>query len=98
MPNHDEKQEEPRNLTTQLVGQLEEVARPHSGQAPLHGRLFSQRLHYAGEPMHQSSLSWPSSLFSYLPFESCCLREYNTRLTQRQRMLVVRFVVLFVCL
>ena len=38
---------EARNVTTQLVAQLEAVAEVHSGEVPLHGRLFAQWLHYA---------------------------------------------------
>merc|ERR1719261_1435925 len=39
--------EEPRNLTTQMAAQLDAVASYHGGEVPLHGRLFSQWLHYA---------------------------------------------------
>ncbi len=39
--------EDPRNLTVQLVAQLEVVAEQSAdGQIPLHGRLFQQWLHY----------------------------------------------------
>ena len=34
-------------VTTQLVAQLEAIAEVHSGEVPLHGRLFAQWLHYA---------------------------------------------------
>merc|ERR550514_205065 len=40
------KEDEPKNLTTQMVRQLNMVAEEHGGQVPLHGRLFSQWLHY----------------------------------------------------
>jgi hypothetical protein len=36
----------PRNLTEQLRTQLDTVAEKHRGKVPLHGRLFSQWLHY----------------------------------------------------
>ena len=35
-----------RNVTTQLVAQLEAIAELHVGEVPLRGRLFSQWLHY----------------------------------------------------
>merc|ERR1719313_2437185 len=39
--------EAPRNLTTDLTDALEQVASVHSGEVPLHSRLFAQWLHYA---------------------------------------------------
>jgi hypothetical protein len=36
-----------RNLNPILLGRLEEIARHHGGQVPLHGRLFAQWLHHA---------------------------------------------------
>jgi len=36
----------PGNLSTQLLGRLDEIAQLHEGQVPLHGRLFSQWLHH----------------------------------------------------
>merc|ERR1719261_271302 len=41
------KADEPKNLTTQMLRQLDMVAEEHGGEVPLHGRLFSQWLHYA---------------------------------------------------
>merc|ERR1719230_303961 len=35
------------NLSDGLAEQLRNVAAPHGGQVPLHGRLFAQWLHYA---------------------------------------------------
>merc|ERR1719352_1850687 len=43
----DAQYDEPQNLTAQMVSKLHEVAAEHGGQIPLHGRLFSQWLHYA---------------------------------------------------
>lgn len=43
----DRTEEEPRNLTAQLVQQLWVVAELRNGMVPLHGRLFAQWLHYA---------------------------------------------------
>jgi len=37
----------PRNLSTELVSALHQVASVHDGQIPLHSRLFSQWLHFA---------------------------------------------------
>jgi len=37
----------PRNLTTSLLGRLDEVATRNSGSVPLHGRLFAQWMHHA---------------------------------------------------
>merc|ERR1719422_2708876 len=37
----------PRNLSTALLGRLDEIARFHSGEVPLHGRLFAQWMHHA---------------------------------------------------
>jgi len=39
--------DEPPNLNDGLAEQLRNVAAPHGGQVPLHGRLFAQWLHYA---------------------------------------------------
>merc|ERR1719456_57507 len=43
----DAEYDEPQNLTAQMVSKLFLVAAQHGGQVPLHGRLFSQWLHYA---------------------------------------------------
>jgi hypothetical protein len=43
----DKREEEDRNLTSQLISQLDKVAEQHDGKVPLHGRLFQQWLHYA---------------------------------------------------
>merc|ERR1719316_2234511 len=37
----------PRNLSTALLGKLDEVANFHGGKVPLHGRLLAQWMHYA---------------------------------------------------
>merc|ERR1719453_2731552 len=37
----------PRNLTTSLLGRLDEVASRNGGSVPLHGRLFAQWMHHA---------------------------------------------------
>jgi len=37
----------PRNLSSALVGRLNEIAQNHGGRVPLHGRLFSQWMHHA---------------------------------------------------
>merc|ERR1719410_2814923 len=37
----------PRNLSSTLLGRLEEIAHLHGGEVPMHGRLFSQWLHHA---------------------------------------------------
>merc|ERR1719387_3170397 len=37
----------PRALPAPLLDRLEEIARHHGGQVPLHGRLFAQWLHHA---------------------------------------------------
>jgi len=37
----------PRNLSTALVGRLDEIAALHGGRVPLHGRLFAQWMHHA---------------------------------------------------
>merc|ERR1719456_1646901 len=42
-----EDKEIPQNLTARMVSQLEAVAEQSGGQVRLHGRLFSQWLHYA---------------------------------------------------
>merc|ERR1719484_422870 len=39
-------EDEPPHLTSDLVQQLERIARGHGGVVPLHGRLFAQWLHY----------------------------------------------------
>merc|ERR1719478_773091 len=41
------RQSEPQNLTREMAAQLDVVAEQHNGKVPLHGRLFSQWLHYA---------------------------------------------------
>jgi len=38
--------EVPRNLTAPLITLLDKVAEQHRGKVPIHGRLFSQWLHY----------------------------------------------------
>merc|ERR1712194_775997 len=37
----------PRNLSSTLRGRLDEIAKQHGGEVPLHGRLFSQWMHHA---------------------------------------------------
>jgi len=37
----------PRNLTTSLMGRLDEVASRNGGRVPIHGRLFTQWMHHA---------------------------------------------------
>jgi len=37
----------PRNLSSSLVGRLDEIAQNHGGRVPLHGRLFAQWMHHA---------------------------------------------------
>merc|ERR1719277_2709418 len=37
----------PRNLSIALLSRLDEIARTHAGQVPLHGRLFAQWMHHA---------------------------------------------------
>merc|ERR1719247_1089944 len=37
----------PRNLTSTLLGRLDEVASRNGGSVPLHGRLFAQWMHHA---------------------------------------------------
>jgi len=37
----------PRNLSSALLGRLNEIARLHGGEVPLHGRLFAQWMHHA---------------------------------------------------
>jgi len=37
----------PRNLSSALLGRLEEIATQHDGVVPLHGRLFQQWMHHA---------------------------------------------------
>jgi len=37
----------PRNLSSTQVSRLQEIADHHSGQVPLHGRLFAQWMHHA---------------------------------------------------
>jgi len=39
--------EAPRNLSSVQLGRLDEIARHHNGQVPLHGRLFAQWMHHA---------------------------------------------------
>merc|ERR1719272_2682083 len=38
--------DEPPHLDTNMVSQLEQVAKNHGGMVPLHGRLFAQWLHF----------------------------------------------------
>jgi hypothetical protein len=38
--------DDPAHLTTQLIQQLDQIAKGHGGLVPLHGRLFAQWLHY----------------------------------------------------
>jgi len=37
----------PRNLSATLLTRLSEISKTHSGQVPLHGRLFAQWMHHA---------------------------------------------------
>lgn len=37
----------PRELSPALLGRLDEVAKHHGGEVPLHGRLFAQWMHHA---------------------------------------------------
>jgi len=37
----------PRNLSSAVLGRLEEIAQHHGGRVPLHGRLFAQLMHHA---------------------------------------------------
>merc|ERR1712085_117007 len=37
----------PRNLSSALLGRLDEIAKHHGGEVPLYGRLFSQFMHHA---------------------------------------------------
>merc|ERR1712194_814972 len=37
----------PRNLSSSLLGRLDEIAKHHGGEVPLYGRLFSQFMHHA---------------------------------------------------
>jgi len=39
--------EAPRNLSSVQLNRLDEIARHHNGQVPLHGRLFAQWMHHA---------------------------------------------------
>jgi len=39
--------EAPRNLTSELMSKLADVASRHGGRVPLHGRLFAQWMHHA---------------------------------------------------
>jgi len=39
--------EAPRNLSSALLGRLEDIAEFHGGHVPLHGRLFAQWMHHA---------------------------------------------------
>lgn len=36
----------PRNLSSSLLSRLDDIARMHRGQVPLHGRLFAQWMHH----------------------------------------------------
>jgi len=42
-----DSKEAPLEVSPQLLGRLEEIARHHNGQVPLHGRLFMQWMHHA---------------------------------------------------
>jgi len=42
-----ESVEAPRNLSSAMLGRLEQIASHHNGQVPLHGRLFAQWMHHA---------------------------------------------------
>jgi len=44
---HSDTVQAPRNLSSTLVGRLDEIAQLHGGEVPMHGRLFSQWLHHA---------------------------------------------------
>jgi len=44
---HSDTVDAPRNLSTALLSRLDEIAEHHSGQVPLHGRLFAQWMHHA---------------------------------------------------
>merc|ERR1719401_3160158 len=37
----------PRNLSSALLGRLDEIAKLHGGEVPVYGRLFSQWMHHA---------------------------------------------------
>lgn len=39
--------EAPRNLSMSMVSRLEDIAKLHDGQVPLHGRLFAQWMHHS---------------------------------------------------
>jgi len=42
----DESFDEEPNITASLKWQLEQIALPHAGKVPIHGRLFAQWMHY----------------------------------------------------
>merc|ERR1719330_1059250 len=44
---HSDTVDAPRNLSTALLARLDEIAKFHGGQVPLHGRLFAQWMHHA---------------------------------------------------
>jgi len=44
---HSDTVHAPRNLSTTLLTRLDEIAKVHSGQVALHGRLFAQWMHHA---------------------------------------------------
>merc|ERR1719491_1653558 len=44
---HSDTVDAPRNLSSTLLARLDEVAQFHTGQVPLHGRLFAQWMHHA---------------------------------------------------
>jgi len=44
---HSDTVDAPRNLSATLLTRLDEIAGVHSGQVPLHGRLFAQWMHHA---------------------------------------------------
>jgi len=44
---HSDTVDAPRNLSTALIGRLEDISKHHGGHIPLHGRLFAQWMHHA---------------------------------------------------
>merc|ERR1719414_1651373 len=44
---HSDTVDAPRNLSSSLLARLKEISDLHSGQVPLHGRLFAQWMHHA---------------------------------------------------
>merc|ERR1719352_1271120 len=69
----DAQYDEPQNLTAQMVSKLHSVAAEHGGQVPLHGRLFSQWLHYA------FPYECPYPQLTYETENYLSTREYATR-------------------